>query len=140
MNAFFQTSILILFILGNEKKISAQNQIDTSKCEFKENAFFFVEKMPTFPGGDKAMITYVRENLIYPESAKKAKQEGTVVVQFIIDSIGNTICSKVNRGISKDCDQEALRIVDNFPKWLPGMHNGKAVNVQFTLPIRFKLP
>ena len=77
--------------------------------------------------------------MAYPNSARINKIEGTVVVQFVVDKYGNLISPYVVRGISPDCDKEALRILSVMPKWIPGHHNGKDVKVAFTLPIRFKL-
>lgn len=109
---------------------------DSSKYDL---VYKFVEQMPQFPGGDSAMLAFINSNLIYPDSAKINKIEGTVVVACIVDKYGNVISPALIRGIYPPCDQEALRILTVMPAWIPGRHNGKNVKVSFTLPIRFKL-
>ncbi|MCC8155232.1 MAG: energy transducer TonB [Tannerellaceae bacterium] len=99
-----------------------------------------VEEMPQFPGGDMAMMKYIQENLVYPENAIRNGVEGRVVCQFIIDEEGGLYDIKVVRSIDSDLDEEALRIIESMPTWKPGIQRGKAVKVQYTVPVKFKLP
>ena len=102
--------------------------------------FEVVEEMPEFPGGGMpAMMEYIRKNMRYPESAKKANTQGRVTVQFVIDKEGNTTNPKVIRSVDKDMDAEAIRLVKAMPKWKPGMQSGQAVAVKYTIPVVFKL-
>lgn len=105
----------------------------------EEEPFKFVEQMPTFPDGEAAMMKYIREHVRYPAIAKENGIEGTVVIQFVVTSSGDINRVQVARGIGGGCDEEAVRVVKSMPNWKPGKHNGKAVPVSFTLPIRFKL-
>ncbi|MBK9107138.1 MAG: energy transducer TonB [Saprospiraceae bacterium] len=105
----------------------------------EDEPFKFVEQMPTFPDGDAAMMKYIREKIRYPAIAKENGIEGTVVIQFVVTSSGDINRVQVARGIGGGCDEEAVRVVKSMPNWKPGKHNGKAVPVSFTLPIRFKL-
>lgn len=95
--------------------------------------------MPSFPGGEKAMMDYLSKEVRYPEEAREAGIEGTVFVQFVVERDGSIGESKVLRGIGGGCDQEALRVVRSMPKWTPGQQNGKVVRTSFAMPFRFKL-
>ena len=101
-----------------------------------EPIYNYVEQMPT-PLFE--LPEYLQKNLNYPEAAKKAGIEGRVIVQFVITKYGTLENVKVTRGIGAGCDEEAARVVKSMPAWKPGMQNGKAVNVYYTLPMTFKL-
>ncbi len=105
----------------------------------EEQIFTIVEKMPTFPGGEKELFKYLGKSIKYPAMAKDAGISGVVYVTFVIDKSGAVKDAKVLRGIGGGCDEEALRVVKKMPKWSPGKQRGKAVKVQYNLPIRFTL-
>ncbi len=105
----------------------------------EEKIFTIVEQMPSFPGGESAMMKYLANNIKYPPIAKDAGIEGTVYVTFVVDENGNVRDVKVLRSIGGGTDEEAIRVVENMPKWSPGKQRGKAVKVQYNLPIRFTL-
>jgi len=105
----------------------------------EEEPFKFVEQMPTFPNGETAMMKYLRDNIKYPNIARENNIEGRVIVQFVVSKDGDIKNAKVVRGIGGGCDQEALRVVNAMPRWVPGKHNGRSVPVTFTLPILFEL-
>ena len=98
-----------------------------------------IEVMPAYPGGPNALVKYVQNNLKYPESAKKNKQEGRVFVGFVVEKDGSISNVSVMRGVCEELDNEAVRVVKTLPKFTPGMNGGKPVRVQYTLPIVFKL-
>ncbi|MCC7027189.1 MAG: energy transducer TonB [Saprospiraceae bacterium] len=101
--------------------------------------FNFVEQMPEFPDGPAAMMKYIQSNMKYPAIARENDIQGTVVVQFVVAKDGDITKVNVVRGIGGGCDEEAVRVVKSMPNWKSGKHNGKAVPVNFTLPIKFKL-
>lgn len=105
----------------------------------EEKVYTEVEKMPGYVGGHEAMIKFLVENIKYPEEAAKKNLQGTVFVQFVVKADGTVKGPKVLRGFEKSCDAEALRVVGLMPKWVPGEQKGKAVDVMFTLPIKFAL-
>ncbi len=105
----------------------------------EEVPFFVVEQMPTYPGGLKALYGYFGKKMKYPSQARKMGIEGRVTVTFVIDKDGSVTDIKLLRGIGGGCDEETIRILKNLPKWNPGKQRGKAVKVQMTLPINFKL-
>jgi TonB family protein len=104
-----------------------------------DQIYDFVGEKPVFPGGDEALFEHLGNNIKYPEEARKNKIEGRVIVKFVVMKDGSIADAKVVRGIGAGCDEEALRVIRTMPKWTPGIHNGNAVNVTYTLPLSFKL-
>lgn len=103
------------------------------------NIYSVVEIMPSFPGGDDARIHFLATNMIYPKAAKEKGIQGTVYITFVVEKDGSVSDVSVLRGIGGGCDEEAVRIVKQLPKWTPAYQNGKPVRVQFFMPIRFSL-
>lgn len=101
--------------------------------------FISVEQMPEFPGGEKGRLTYLRDNIQYPQTAREAGIAGSVYVSFIIEKDGSVSTLKLLRGIGGGCDQEALRVVAAMPKWKPGHQRNQPVRVLFSMEIRFTL-
>ncbi len=101
--------------------------------------FTVVESMPTFPGGDAARIKYLNSNIKYPTIARESGIQGRVFVTFVVETDGRVTDVKILRGIGGGCDEEAVRVIKNMPKWVPGKQRGKSVRVQFNMPILFKL-
>lgn len=104
-----------------------------------EIVYDVVEKMPQPQGGMDGWNTYLEQNLQYPERAQKASVEGTVYVVFIVDKEGKLVKPEILRGIGAGADEEAIRLVNEAPKWIPGSQRGQVVNVKMRIPIRFKL-
>ncbi|SNS15282.1 TonB family C-terminal domain-containing protein [Belliella buryatensis] len=90
-------------------------------------------------GGMDAWNTYIKNNLKYPQEAKIRGVEGVVYLTFIVDKDGDIKEPEILRGIGAFCDEEALRLVENSPKWKPGKKDGEAVESRLRLPIRFDL-
>jgi TonB family protein len=143
--AFF---LVVAFTVSPVVKTVAQVDKQTQKVEAKSQSpqddgqneiFTVVEDIPKFPGGEEARAKYMVENIVYPEAAKKAGKQGTVYVTFVIEKEGSVSNVKVLRGFDKDCDEVALNVVKNMPKWEPGKQRGEAVRVQFNMPIKFNL-
>src|SRR5690606_27425558 len=105
----------------------------------EEQIFTIVEEMPSFPGGEPAMMKYLANNIKYPAIAKDANIQGTAYVTFVVNEKGEVRDVKVLRSIGGGTDEEAIRVVESMPKWKPGKQRGKAVKVQYNLPIRFTL-
>ncbi len=99
-----------------------------------------VEVMPQYPGGMGALMQWLGANVRYPEEAAKNKIEGRVVVQFIVEKDGSVSNARVVRSIDPLLDAEALRVMNQMPRWTPGKQGGKEVRVKFNVPISFKLP
>jgi TonB family protein len=99
-----------------------------------EKPLIFVEVMPEYPGGDQAMMDYFSKSIVYPEVEDV---QGSVIVNFVIDTTGKVTSTKILRSVHPLFDAEALRVVGAMPTWKAGTQQGKKVNVQYNLPIRF---
>jgi len=97
------------------------------------------EVMPEFPGGEDALLQFVYQNIKYPAEARTDGIEGMVVVQFVITKEGEVSNIETLRDIGGGCGEAAAAVVAKMPKWNPGQHKGKAVNVEYKLPVKFKL-
>lgn len=101
--------------------------------------FTIVEDMPSFPGGDAALLKYIAQNVEYPPIAKENGITGVVYVSYIVGKDGKVRDVKVVRGADPFLDKEAIRVVKTLSGYKPGKQRGKPVPVQFTIPIRFVL-
>lgn len=102
--------------------------------------FQVVECMPEFPGGMKGCLDFIQTEMCYPEEAKKAGIQGRVILQFIIEKDGTPAQPRIVRSIHPLLDKEALRIIRQMPKWIPGKQDGKPQRVLYTIPVPFQLP
>ena len=119
--------------------ILEQPVYDKEALNLQDSIHRVTEVMPQYPGGPNEMMKYIQENIKYPQSAKDNKIEGRVFVSFVVEKDGSITNAAVLRGIDKECDAEALRVVSSMPKWTPGQHKGEVVRTQFTIPIYYKL-
>jgi protein TonB len=106
----------------------------------KDEVFTSAAHMPSFPGGDGALMKYLSSNIRYPQAAADNNIQGKVVVQFVVEKDGRIGEVKVVRGVDKDLDNEAKRVCKSLPKFSPGRNAvGDPVRVWYTLPVQFKL-
>lgn len=112
---------------------------DAPVVEKADEIFDVVENAPEFPGGMEAWYQYLQKNLKYPTQARRMGIEGTVYVVFVVNTDGSIQDVELLRGIGGGCDEEAIRVVANAPKWTPGKQRGRPVRVRMRLPVRFKL-
>ncbi len=127
-----------------DENTEVQEYIAPVKVEEEESAeemqiFMVVESMPEYPGGEPALYKYLAENIKYPQMAKESGIQGRVFVTFVVERDGRVTDVRVLRGIGGGCDEEAIRVVQNMPKWTPGKQRGKSVRVQYNLPVKFTL-
>ncbi len=101
--------------------------------------FTVVDQMPEYPGGMKELMNFLGKNIQYPAEAHKKGIQGRVIVQFLVKKDGSTSDFNVIRSIHPLLDAEALRVLKAMPKWKPGVHEGQAVNVRYTIPVSFSL-
>jgi protein TonB len=118
----------------------AGNKVVEAPRVEKETIFTTVEIMPSFPGGEEALMRFLRDNVKYPRVAQENEIQGTVFVQFIVDKEGNindvkTIGAVKGGGL----EEESIRVVKKMPRWKPGRQNRESVSVQFNLPVRYTL-
>ena len=105
-----------------------ENFIDTFDSEM-------VELYPAFPGGDPAMMGFIQSKFKFPRDVFSLDQ-GTIYVRFVVSHQGEVKNAEVLRGLSPELDKEAIRVVSSMPKWEPGKHRGRPVNVRMIIPIR----
>ena len=117
----------------------ATANVKTEITEEPEKPFIIVEQMPQYPGGEKEMMKFIKNNLRYPSAAIDAGISGTVTVNFEVGRDGKISRIKVIRGIGGGCDEEAVRILEKMPAWSPGKQGGMAVLVSYTVPFKFVL-
>jgi TonB family protein len=154
-------TILINFGFSQENeivKLSASENAFMQKIDSNNTKLIFInERMPRFPGcedfegtdGQKAkcaeqkMLTYIYSNLKYPEDAQKYHVQGQVVLKFLIDSTGFIsnveILRDPGRGLGEAAKEVVLSMNDMPEKWIHGIQRGKAVNVMYTIPVKFSL-
>lgn len=137
-------SVSVNDVKGNSSDADAVDMADLQQeqsqvVEETQEPFKVVEQMPDYPGGDEARVKFLRDNIKYPSIARESGITGTVFLTFVIGRDGRISNIKVLRGIGGGCDEEAVRVVKLMPTWIPGKQAGKAVPVQFNLPIKFTL-
>ncbi len=101
--------------------------------------FIVVEEMPSYPGGDEALLKFINENIKYPEIALENNIQGKVIVRFCVTYKGSIDQVSVLRGVDPALDAEAMRVIKLLPEWKPGKQGGKPVNVWYIVPITFQL-
>ena len=111
--------------------------VNTTKTE--DVIYDWTETLPTYPGGNTALFSFISANVIYPEIARRASVQGKVSVQFVIEKDGSVSNINVIKGIGAGCDEEAVRVIQSSGRWIPGSQNGKAVRVKMVVPFVFKL-
>ena len=98
-----------------------------------------LEQDPSFPGGNKAMSSFIAENINYPELAREMGEQGIIYISYTVEAGGTLSNFRIRKGVSMSLDQEALRVVKLMPKWIPGIDHGRNANTEFTIPIHFRL-
>lgn len=112
---------------------------DNSQKEKDKTIFAAVEEMPEFPGGTTELMKFLAQNIKYPVKALENGRQGKVICDFVVTEDGVVTNPEIVSGIDPDLDKEAIRIIQMMPRWTPGKQRGKAVAVQYTLPINFRL-
>jgi protein TonB len=106
---------------------------------FEEKILLGADIMPEFPGGDSARVVFLQNQVVYPPMAKDAGISGKVHVGFTVRKDGSITDIKVMKRVGGGLDEEAIRAVKAMPKWNPGFHQGRPVNVSFVMPVSFSL-
>ena len=129
--------VAVISVLATSHAFSQSNQpIDEAQ---KSKIGQVVEKMPSFPGGEDALLAYIKENLKYPFIASENGVQGRVIIFFTVEIDGSLSNIEVGKSVDPAIDREAIRLVKAMPKWIPGTQDGKPVPVKYQLPIIFRL-
>jgi len=126
-------------IRANVQKEEVREAQTVKKAAPDNKVYEVCEQMPSYVGGQPALMRYLIENVRYPKAAVEAKQQGRVVVQFVVEKDGAVSSVKLLKSVTPLLDAEAIRVVKAMPKWNPGKHNGKNVRVRHSVPVSFKL-
>ena len=130
----------VVWSLGAQEQKSI-DLINDNYDASNDEVFHSSGHMPSFPGGDVALMKFIKDNMIYPPEALKNRIEGKVIIQFVVTKTGKVGKVKVVRSVNKELDQEAVRLIKMLPDFSPGRNNvGEPVNVWYILPVIFKLP
>lgn len=123
----------------NDIAVAAPPPPPAPKPEVATKIFDVVEEMPSFPGGNGALMSYLASNIKYPVVAQENGVQGRVTVSFVVERDGSISDVRVARSVDPSLDREAQRVVKSMPKWKPGKQNGSAVRVKYTVPVVFRL-
>jgi TonB family protein len=107
--------------------------------EAKDMVFTVAEKMPEFPGGEQALLKHIAEHILYPVAAAEKGQQGQVLCKFVIREDGVVGNVTVIKGVAPALDNEAIRVLYSLPRWIPGRQHDRAVAVEYTLPVTFRI-
>lgn len=121
----------------DQARRKVEDEAGTQNTDTK--VYAFAEEMPQYPGGNEALKKYIRENIKYPQSAKEQAVSGTVYISYVVNAAGKVTNVKVWKSVSKDLDNEAIRVVSSLKDFTPGKQEGKQVSVQMTIPVKFSL-
>ena len=114
-------------------------QPEPPKHEEESKVFDVVEQMPSFPGGNGALLEYLASHVKYPVVAQENGVQGRVIVSFVVEKDGSITDVRVVRSVDPSLDREAARVVSSMPRWTPGKQNGSAVRVKYNVPVSFRL-
>jgi protein TonB len=138
------TAIGAFDVKGNDEEAgevlkAQQVVVDEKPAEEETKVFDVVEQMPSFPGGDAALMQYLSSHIKYPVVAEENGIQGRVIATFVVERDGSITDVKVVKSVDPSLDKEAIRVLKSMPKWIPGKQNGSAVRVKFTVPVTFRL-
>jgi len=131
MNKLYLAILFLLNSIFSIGQIESDPKIDSSPVLYE------VLPQAKFPGGQDSLFTFLVQNLKWP--SPQFCGEGSVIIKFNVQETGEITDKKIIRGLCKECDKEALRIIDLMPNWIPPKKNGKPVKTIITFPIKFKL-
>lgn len=137
--SFFMFSVSC--IAQDSKGTIKVKKVDTAISEIVLVEKLEPSSMPSFPGGDAAIMNYLAKSIKYPQLEKEMGIQGTVYISFVVMEDGSITDIKLLRGVKdgSGLDNEAMRVVKTMPKWISAQKDGKPVKVRYTLPIIFKL-
>ena len=120
-----------------ENQQAGGTTVPPKEPEVVDNAI--VEVPATYPGGEAALLAFVSKNLVYPAIAQEQELQGVVVLRFKVDVDGSVSSVKIEKSLSKECDQAAAEGVRKLHRFVPAKQQGHPVPVWFRLPVRFRI-
>lgn len=135
--------ILLVLLIAIKSTILFGQTDSLKQCKCETDTTFVIinntEKMPTFPGGEKELYKFIKQNLEYPQEAREQRQEDRVFLSFCVLETGEISNIKILRGKYEKLNNEAVRIIKIMPNWKPAFSNKKPICHIYFLPIEFKL-
>ncbi|MFM7636468.1 MAG: energy transducer TonB [Crocinitomicaceae bacterium] len=131
--------LCLLLLAATNFTVFSQNIYNAQRAEIVEAEVLFPDVEAEFTSGDSAMQKWLSQNLVYPEIAMERGEQGRVYLKFVVEKDGTISNVEVIKGVSRDLDNEAKRLVRAMPGWKPGESKGLKVRSSFTMPINFEL-
>lgn len=131
-----KTTLILLAVIIS---LAVKAQVEDTARIRRDTIIYSIESQPEFPGGVVNMERYLSLKLKYPKAAIDSNLQGNVLVTFIVNTDGCLTDIKVSQSLSKETDEEAVRVVSHMPKWKPGIQASRPVKCRFTLPVKFQL-
>lgn len=122
----------------SNQKVTVED-FDTDPAPKEEKIYVAVDVVPEYPGGMPALMQWLGLNIRYPEAAQLNNVQGRVVVKFVVEKNGSIGNVEIVKGVDKDLDKEAMRVIKSMPRWTPGKKDGVPVRTYFNLPVNFRL-
>ena len=138
-------AIALLFVLSCEskKQLVSDKVVEADSPQngtpTPDKVYAQADEFPEFPGGPEGLRSYISKHIQYPAAAAMMGIQGKVYVQFVVEKDGSVSRAKILRGIDSSLNEEALRVVNSFPKWKPAKINGQSVAFSYAIPINFVL-
>jgi TonB family protein len=129
---------LVTFVLAALLFFSPPYRI-SAQAAGSDEVLFVADEMPSFPGGQKALMEALWKNITYPADAMEKGIQGKVIVRFVVTKEGKAIQPTISKGLYPSIDNEVLKAINKIPAFLPGKVAGKPVSVWYAVPITFKL-
>jgi protein TonB len=126
-------------VKNEEVQVQETVQEEVKEEEAPQEVFVVVEEMPSFPGGETALMLFINSNIQYPEIAKENNIQGRVILKFCVTYKGGVDQVQIIKGVDPALDNEAIRVIKMLPAWKPGKQGGKPVNVWYNVPVIFQL-
>ena len=109
------------------------------KSKIEDEILEVAEQDAQFPGGQAALLKYIRENTKYPAIALEQDVHGMVILRFVVERDGRVGDIEVKKSLSVECDREAVRVIKSLPRFVPARKEGRPVRKWFTVPVRFMI-
>jgi len=120
---------------NNQIKMSAA----TADLSPQQGNFIIIDEMPSFPGGNTALMNFLCQNVHYPVDAQIKRIQGSVLVSFIVEEDGSLSNIEISKSVAPILDAEAIRVIKAMPKWNPAKQKGKPIRMKYDVPINFRL-
>lgn len=125
---------------AKKREVAAIGEVKRKEPNDTAWIYQVVEEMPQFPGGESGMMKFLQSSIKYPQEARDANAQGRSIVTFVVSNKGEIKDARIMKSSGNEAlDKEAVRVVESMPRWTAGKQGGKAVAVQYTMPIMFKL-